>query len=588
MRPGLTERDLRRELSGYLDRFPRLDETELFVLWFLRAFVADTDEAAAGALTGVGGDKNLDAVLVDDARKHVFIVQGKLRKGLLAKLETRNDVMGFAEIAGWLTGSPAEYRSFSQDLPADIQGRTDAARERIMRRGYRLHLYYVTTGKASEKLIKEAERLARRATTEPMFRFFDGRRLMLLLSDYLDGVAPPVPALELEVESGGRAGADGIMRRFDPSSGIESFVFSIGGSVARDLYAHAGLRLFARNVRGFLGKTAINEGMEDTLAKEPEYFWYYNNGITIVCDDAELALRNNRYVMRLSNPQVINGQQTTRTLASGVGKKTGASVLVRVIRVERGSDDEADRFDSLVTRIVAATNYQNAIKASDLMANDRRQIQIERGMRPLGFWYLRKRMTKGEARKVAAARHYTFVKRDQLAQAVGACELDPAIVRAGKEGLFEERWYPKVFPNADPFFYLPRYCLMDIARRSARGYPQRAYATWVAINFLWSRLEPGLPSRAAREGFVDDWLEKGDAYWTLRSAGATVLRATLQFYRVSKGTGEKAVDISTFFQRTGLHTAFARFWSGSRNSHRKRFDASMKRFTKAVQARMKG
>lgn len=27
--------------------------------------------------------------------------------------------------------------------------------------------------------------------------------------------------------------------------------------------------------------------MEATLEKEPEFFWYYNNGITIVCDKAE-------------------------------------------------------------------------------------------------------------------------------------------------------------------------------------------------------------------------------------------------------------------------------------------------------------
>ena len=40
------------------------------------------------------------------------------------------------------------------------------------------------------------------------------------------------------------------------------------------------------NVRGFLGSTEINRGMEATLTREPEYFWYYNNGVTIVCDDA--------------------------------------------------------------------------------------------------------------------------------------------------------------------------------------------------------------------------------------------------------------------------------------------------------------
>ena len=37
--PRFTEADLRRELSGFHERFPKLAPDALFVLWFLRAFV---------------------------------------------------------------------------------------------------------------------------------------------------------------------------------------------------------------------------------------------------------------------------------------------------------------------------------------------------------------------------------------------------------------------------------------------------------------------------------------------------------------------------------------------------------------------
>jgi hypothetical protein len=33
-----------------------------------------------------------------------------------------------------------------------------------------------------------------------------------------------------------------------------------------------------------------------------------------------------------------------------------------------------------------------------------------------------------------------IVKKEEFAQAVAGCDLDPAIVREGKEYLFEERW----------------------------------------------------------------------------------------------------------------------------------------------------
>ena len=71
------------------------------------------------------------------------------------------------------------------------------------------------------------------------------------------------------------------------------------------MYEAAGIRLFARNVRGFLGKsTQVNRGMQETLSEEPWNFWYYNNGITMMCDHAERKSVGGRDVMRVSNPQI--------------------------------------------------------------------------------------------------------------------------------------------------------------------------------------------------------------------------------------------------------------------------------------------
>jgi hypothetical protein len=59
---------------------------------------------------------------------------------------------------------------------------------------------------------------------------FDGKRVLRLLSDYLDGVAPPVPLLELEMESGHGIKVEGILQRFDGTTGIESWVFPVGAA----------------------------------------------------------------------------------------------------------------------------------------------------------------------------------------------------------------------------------------------------------------------------------------------------------------------------------------------------------------------
>jgi hypothetical protein len=67
-----TEHDLRRELSEYRDRYPKLGDDELFVLWFLRAFVTESEEDAASALSGGPRDKSVDAVLIDESARIVF------------------------------------------------------------------------------------------------------------------------------------------------------------------------------------------------------------------------------------------------------------------------------------------------------------------------------------------------------------------------------------------------------------------------------------------------------------------------------------------------------------------------------------
>jgi hypothetical protein len=136
-------------------------------------------------------------------------------------------------------------------------------------------------------------------------------------------------------------------------------------------------------------------------------------------------------------------------LATDKDKAAEASVLVKVMQVPR-EPGGSDGFDTFVSQIVANTNWQNAINYSDLVSNDRVQIEIERALRKVGYLYLRKRQKKSEARK-AAGKIYCLVKKEELAQAVAACEMDPVVVREGKNKLFGEH-YKSVFPNTDAHY----------------------------------------------------------------------------------------------------------------------------------------
>lgn len=575
--PQVTDKDLKIEIHDMRERYPKLKDDELFVAWFMKCFITDTEAEGIASLVGGTKDKGLDAVHIDDASRKVFIIQGKYHQKANSTTEKRSDILAFADLARSFTEDEA-FRTYRSGLATDALGKADEARKRIKSRDYSLQLYFVTTGKCSAPLIKESESFVRKVSVKADINIIDGKRVLRLLSDYLDGVAPPVPLLEIELESGQGVTLSGVLQRFDRHTGIESWVVPVAVDQISSMYESAGIRLFARNVRGFLGDTQINRNLKKTLDTEPEFFWYYNNGITIVCDSAEQVSRGGNKVLRLVNPQIINGQQTTRTLHECASKSTKATVLVRVISVPRETDHDTQQFESLISRIVAATNWQNAIRASDLMANDRRQVELERNLRKLDYQYLRKRQSKGEAKRNAGVKHRFIITKEELAQVVAACDLDPIIVREGKEQLFEERYYGTVFPKSDPDYYLPRYWLAKHVLKKVKGYPERGYEKWLVLHFIWQHLSLILGKKTAKQLFREK-SEKG-MFLTLSKVVVSAFNGASAYYRANSGTGAKRVYPADFFKRIGHHKEFEMYLRRGDNNHLSRFTKGWTAFKK--------
>lgn len=579
-----TIKDLRAELDELRTRHSKLPDDDLFVLWFLLAFVTDNEDAAVRSICGRAGDKNNDAIFIDEDSKTVVLVQAKYRHKLGQGSEKRSDVLTFTDLASTLTsGDAVGFKEFVADADPFVTERLKQARKRLLSDGYRLWLYYVTLGRCSPTIKKDAENKLRGLPCRARIDILDDRRLVHLLQDYLDGVAPPIPELSLEMEQGQNVSLTGILQRTDYRNGTESWVFSMRGDRVGELFTETGVRLFARNIRGFLGNTPINAAMVNTLRKEPDKFFYYNNGISIVCDQAEEVRGDGRIRLKVSNPQVINGQQTTRTLAEHQDLAKWASVLVKVIRIPRDADGHRRDFDSLVSSIVAGTNWQNAIKEADLRSNDRRQIEIERAFRKLGYLYLRKRQSKNEARRFTGGR-WRAVKKEELAQTIAACDLDPLLPREGKDNLFKAALYEQVFPNSDPNYLLPRYCLNWVVTYRGRGKPQRGYAKWVVLNFLWSQIGQRVKTNKRAQTFriaCENW-DRPIVRPLERMAEFAFVEA-VRFYRAKRGEGDKAIDVSSFFKKKGLDRQFADFWDHKASGSRRKFAAEMKNFEKGLE-----
>lgn len=151
-----------------------------------------------------------------------------------------------------------------------------------------------------------------------------------------------------------------------------------------------GNTLFHSNIRNHLKNTKINQGIKKTLKEELDKFWYYNNGVTVVCDEYE-PLRGS---VHMTAPQIVNGCQTAKTLAEHFKNKTSKELaeinqeghlLVRVIRTKKSAEEkEKKKLRDMITRY---TNSQNAVKGLDFYALDTFQRELKVILTQHGYYY---------------------------------------------------------------------------------------------------------------------------------------------------------------------------------------------------------
>ncbi|MEU5355597.1 AIPR family protein [Streptomyces albidoflavus] len=143
------------------------------------------------------------------------------------------------------------------------------------------------------------------------------------------------------------------------------------------------LELFESNVRDYAGSTAVNNAIGETLKSGTgEDFWWFNNGVTVVADAAQIA--GKKIVVR--EPQIVNGLQTSHEIYSYVqngGQHRDRSLLVKIV-VAPESGTARDR-------IIRATNSQTQLPAGALRATESIQKDIEESLGQAGGYYYERR-----------------------------------------------------------------------------------------------------------------------------------------------------------------------------------------------------
>ncbi|MFF1602453.1 AIPR family protein [Streptomyces mirabilis] len=143
-----------------------------------------------------------------------------------------------------------------------------------------------------------------------------------------------------------------------------------------DLYGEHRRGLFARNIRDSLDLSDVNVKIQNTLLEQPEHFWYFSNGITMLCETIKpvgRAVPGKVGDFKLTGASVVNGAQTVSAIHRAFTKDPENAQLGRVMVRLISLEDCPPGFGDQVT---TTTNTQNPIEERDFKSLDQGQVQL--------------------------------------------------------------------------------------------------------------------------------------------------------------------------------------------------------------------
>ncbi len=160
----------------------------------------------------------------------------------------------------------------------------------------------------------------------------------------------------------------------------DCFVGVIPGNLLAEIYKDEGQDLIQKNVRSYLQATGkVNKGIKTSLAKEPEMFMAYNNGISTIADSIEIDDKKfgNGVVSikEITGWQIVNGGQTTASIYNAYQNKLSLETVN--VQLKLSVIKNTEKAEEIASNISKYANSQNKINMSDFNANDDYHIKME-------------------------------------------------------------------------------------------------------------------------------------------------------------------------------------------------------------------
>jgi hypothetical protein len=357
------------------------DETESAFLTraqagFVLAYLANEDpKDVASALTDGYGDNGIDALYYHASERVLYVVQSKWRHqgtGSVDRGELQKFLKGFRDLinARW-----TKFNAKVQALATTIEPALNDSSTRIV-------LVIAYTGQ--DPLAAEIQQDLKELVDEVNNPTEIVSTQVLRQGDIYAAVAQGIEGAPIDLD----------VALYDWGQVREPYVAFYGQVAASDVaswYAAHQSRLFAPNIRMFLGPTDVNNTIVESLGSAPKDFWYFNNGITALCRTIAKkpiggATRETGY-FDCRDLRVVNGAQTVGAIATAFGKNpdkvSEARVSIRIVALEACPPE----FERQITRY---NNTQNRIDRRDFVSLDSQQERLRNELQLEAIQYVYK------------------------------------------------------------------------------------------------------------------------------------------------------------------------------------------------------
>ena len=335
-------------------------------------------ESAAQTVTDGYHDMGIDAVYNDTTQKKLILVQSKWRKdgnGGISQEEANTFVAGVKRLINF------DFSGCNAKLAAKQQEITSAIRDM----DYQIEMIFCHTGS------QNIDTYALRPVNELLGQVNEDEATELLvfieskLQDLYDYLANGQNSDNIVLD-------DVLLNNWGTvDAPYKAYYGTIPVAAIGEWYRQYGNRLFAKNIRYYKGSTEVNQGIKEVLKTEPDKFFYYNNGIKILCKKitkkAAYSTDRNTGLFVLEGVSLVNGAQTTGTIGSVYAETpellSSACVYIQMIDLSESNEGQASQITKL-------SNTQNRIEGKDFASLDPNQERLRMELSLGGIQYLYK------------------------------------------------------------------------------------------------------------------------------------------------------------------------------------------------------